>query len=175
MFLRTQFIDQIDFFHVIMPQLFIGVAGAFFWGPLIAIAMTEVPQEKISSAAGMLTFTRTLVFAMTIALLTTFWETGTKEAHAELSSVLNEPMSTLSTLETAGITAQQSTFILNSMVDNQSVIIALHQISWSSDCSSQWAPSRSGWRLAPDPAEQFRLLWSHDLRCKDERFYCTGC
>ena len=130
MFLRTQFIDQIDFFHVIMPQLFIGVAGAFFWGPLIAIAMTEVPQEKISSAAGMLTFTRTLVFAMTIALLTTFWETGTKESHAELSSVLNEPMSTLSTLETAGITAQQSTFILNSMVDNQSVIIALHQISW---------------------------------------------
>lgn len=130
MLVRTQFIMDIDFAHVIIPQFLNGLSGAFFWGSLIAIGMSEIPREKISSAAGLLTFTRTLAFAMQVALLTTFWDRGAKQEHEGLSWVLNQPQTALDVLGNQGLQADQAMVVLNGQVDAQSTLIAMQHLFW---------------------------------------------
>lgn len=128
--LRTGFTLQIDFSHVIVAQIIIGIAGPFFWGPLIAIGMRDVPHDKISSAAGLLTFTRTLGFAMQVALMTTFLESGAKYNHAELAGELNQVEGAVRAMEAKGMGLQQALAVLQNLVEQQGMLLALHQMYW---------------------------------------------
>jgi DHA2 family multidrug resistance protein len=130
MIMRTQFVQEIDFFHVMLPQIVIGVSGAFFWGPLIAIGMQDVPREKISSAAGLLTFTRTLVFAMQVALLLTFWDRGAQIEHEGLAAAMTDTAPALNGLQALGLAPEQAMTLLNGMADSQSVILSLQHLFW---------------------------------------------
>lgn len=130
MLLRTQFVTQIDFLHLVTPQIFVGISGPFFWGPLIAIGMSEIPHHKVSSAAGLLTFTRTIAFAMQIALLTTYLEYGTKHNNAELAGALNQPALAVHSLQGLGFSALQATQVLAVLVEKESFVLALHRLMW---------------------------------------------
>lgn len=129
LFWRCSFTTEVNLAYVLIPQVLIGIAGPLYWGPMMAIGTSQVPQSKLSSAAGLLAFTRTVAFAAQIALITTFWEMGTRTQHAGISGgVKAHAPETLGLLQSLGLTAEQALNALNDMVDNQAALLALQQL-----------------------------------------------
>ncbi|MFO1426228.1 MAG: DHA2 family efflux MFS transporter permease subunit [Steroidobacteraceae bacterium] len=127
---RTQFVHDVDFFHILMPQFAIGIAAVFFWGPLMNLAMQHVPAEDVSAAAGLLTFTRTLALGVTVAVLMTLWDHQEKAEHARLAAAITNPQAVGGPLGSFGMTAEQSNTALNLLVDQQSAVLSLRHMFW---------------------------------------------
>lgn len=71
--LRGGFTPDIDFFHVMLPQLIQGVAMPFFFISLMTIAMAEVKPQDMAAATGLFNFVRTLAVGFSTAITTTVW------------------------------------------------------------------------------------------------------
>lgn len=127
--MRCGFNTSIDLFHLLIPQVVIGVAGSLYWGSMMAVGTSQVPPEKLSSAAGLLAFTRTMGFAAQVALLTTFWEMGTRSQRAALAGAAqaNAPAA-LETLQAEGMGPAQALRALEHMVENEASLLSLQQM-----------------------------------------------
>jgi MFS transporter, DHA2 family, multidrug resistance protein len=59
-FMRAEFTNEVDFQHIAMVQLFMGIGVALFFMPTLSILMSDLPPHQIADGAGLATFLRTL-------------------------------------------------------------------------------------------------------------------
>jgi DHA2 family multidrug resistance protein len=128
MFVRTGFTSGMAFHQLIGPQLAQGMGMPFLFIPLMTVAMAAVKPNEIASAAGLLSFVRTVSGAFATSLTTTAWDDGAKSAHSQLSSRLNDAEGTITQMTASGLSPDQALRQLEGLVQSQAVMLATNHV-----------------------------------------------
>lgn len=84
-FMRAGFNTQVNFEHIALIQLFMGVGVALFFMPLMTILLSELPPEKMTEGASLSTFLRILGSGFSASITTWLWSRQAIVHHAQLS------------------------------------------------------------------------------------------
>lgn len=121
--LRTQWTTDGTFWDYSLPQLLQGLGMPFFFFGLMMFALSSVPMDELASAAGLLSFMRTVSGAAGTALSTSMWDSSTREARADLTGMLNGADSVLAQLRASGLSPEQARAVVDQMVEAQAATI----------------------------------------------------
>lgn len=88
-FMRADFTSQVDFQHVALVQLFMGIGVALFFMPTLSILMSDLPPSQIADGAGLATFLRTLGGSFAASLTTWIWIRRADQHHAYMSESMS--------------------------------------------------------------------------------------
>jgi MFS transporter, DHA2 family, multidrug resistance protein len=124
---RSHWTTDADFWTLALPQLIQGFGMSFFMLPLTTISLGAVPPEEIASAAGLQNFTRTIVLAIATAVALTIWGNTQQAAYMDLASKL-QPNDSMRALTHAGFSTERGRQIIASLVDRESVTLAVDHI-----------------------------------------------
>jgi DHA2 family multidrug resistance protein len=125
---RVTFASNIDWNHMILPQLAFGLGMPLFFVPLMGMTMASVKKEETASAAGLINFIRTTSAAIATAIVTTAWSDQATSNRVQLSGRLNDAGSVMAHLQAAGQTPEQARQSLDNLVQGQSVMVATNQM-----------------------------------------------
>ncbi|WP_175649398.1 DHA2 family efflux MFS transporter permease subunit [Pseudomonas sp. Marseille-P9899] len=88
-FMRAGFTHEVDFQHVAMVQLFMGIGVALFFMPTLSILLSDLPPQQIADGSGLATFLRTLGGSFAASLTTWIWIRRADQHHAYLSESIS--------------------------------------------------------------------------------------
>lgn len=125
---RSGFTTQVDFLHVFVPAVVLGIGVPFFFVPTTRIALGAVEPRETASAAGLSNFMRTTAAAFAASITTTAWENAGISAHANLAGMLNGVQAQIDALVAAGLSAEQALRQIEAMVQMQAVMLATDKI-----------------------------------------------
>ena len=132
LFMRDHFNTDATIGTLLIPTLVQGVAMAFFFIPLISIALSGLPPERIPAASGLFNFARITAGSFGTSITTTVWDRRATLHHSQLVEHLTpgDPVSgqALATLKAGGMTPDQSYGILNRLVDGQAFMLSANDI-----------------------------------------------
>lgn len=121
---------DMGFWQVALPLLFQGVGMPFFFVPLTGLAMASVEPQEMASAAGLMSFMRTLSGAFATSLVTTAWEDKASYNHADLVGSIDSAGDTLRSLQNSGMSLDAASAQLNQLLQSQSIMLSTNQIFW---------------------------------------------
>ena len=121
--LRTGWSTESDFWQLAMPQLLQGLGMPFFFIGLTALALSAVRPEETTSAAGIMSFVRTLCGAVGTAMATTAWDNASRVSRAGLVGTINDGTATMNMLQARGFTVDQARAVLDRLVEAQSATV----------------------------------------------------
>lgn len=129
-FMRTQYITNIDTWHLVMPTLLQGIPAVLWFVPLIAIILSGLPPERIPAAAGLSNFVRIFCGAAGTSIAGTIWNNRTIMHHAHLTEqasvnnpVFTEQISTMHSLLNLDTPSAHALF--DTIVNAQAAILGL--------------------------------------------------
>ncbi|HZU63704.1 MAG TPA: DHA2 family efflux MFS transporter permease subunit [Novosphingobium sp.] len=122
-FLRTLWSSDVDFWTMAMPQLLQGAGMPFFFIPLTTIGLGAVRPEETASAAGIMSFMRTMAGAIGTSVSTTLYEDGATTARSEIVSKLNS-QPTIDALSSSGMPFEQIRGTIAQSVTTQADMIS---------------------------------------------------
>lgn len=128
MFWRVTYAQNMTFWQIAIPQIFVSIGMPLFFVPLFGLSVAAVPPSQTASAAGLINFIRTMGGAFATALVTTAWDRATTGQRVELVGVLHRPQTVLSALQGHGFSSAQALQTLESMVESQAVMVATNQV-----------------------------------------------
>ncbi|GAA4331859.1 DHA2 family efflux MFS transporter permease subunit [Pigmentiphaga soli] len=135
-FMRSGFTPQSDIGTLMIPTLVQGAGMAAFFVPLLSLAMSGQPPEKIASAAGLTNFLRITAGAFGTSISTTLWEDRGAMHHANLVEHINDGSQaagqTLDMLGRTGLSHDQALAQLNGIIGNQSMTMSALDIFYVS-------------------------------------------
>ena len=76
--LRARWNTDVDYWSLALPHLLQGMGMPFFFVGLTALALSSVPAKDQTSAAGLMSFLRTLSGAIGTAIATTAWDDASR-------------------------------------------------------------------------------------------------
>lgn len=123
--LRASWNADVDYWTLALPHVLQGMDMPFFFVGLTALALSSVPAHLQTSAAGLMSFLRTLCGAIGTAIATTAWDDASRTTRSELVSSLNNSEATLSSLQGAGLTLEQARAVLDRLVEGQAATIGV--------------------------------------------------
>jgi len=126
--MRTQWTTEGDFWDFSLPQLLQGLGMPFFFIGLMTFALSSVPPEDTASAAGLLSFMRTVSGAVGTALATATWDDATRENRALLVGQLNDPAGAMARMEHAGMGEAQARGVIERLVDSQAATLGASHV-----------------------------------------------
>lgn len=88
-YMRSNYVTEIDTWHLVWPTLLQGIPMALFFVPLTAIILSGQPAERVPAAAGLSNFVRVFCGAMGTSIAGTVWNNRTVLHHARLTEVAN--------------------------------------------------------------------------------------
>jgi len=125
--LRASWNADVGYWTLALPHILQGIGMPFFFVGLTALALSSVPAQHQTSAAGLMSFLRTLCGAIGTAVATTAWDDASRTSRSELVSSLNNSEATMSSLQSAGLTLEQARAAIERLVDVQaSTLGVLH-------------------------------------------------
>jgi DHA2 family multidrug resistance protein len=133
-FMRSNYPPDASFGVLIVPMLVQGVAMSTFFVSMITIQLKDVPAAQTPSASGLSNFARITAGGFAASLTTAFWDRREALHQSHLADVQAsrgiEWGQALSSLQTAGLGAQQALGALTDQVVNQAYTIAALDIFW---------------------------------------------
>lgn len=117
--LRLRWSTDVDYWTLVIPQLLQGIGMPFFFVGLTSLGISKMKPSQIASAAGIMTFCRTISGAVATALATTLWASYSRVQRADLVPNLNDPAGALGKLEQGGLSSGQARAVLDRMVEAQ--------------------------------------------------------
>ena len=136
LWMRTRFNTQADFETILLPTLLQGIAMAFFFIPLQAIALGGLPASRLPSATGLNNFVRITAGAVGTSVFTTLWESRASLHHAQLAEHVGPTnpaaQQAIAQLRAAGYTQEQALAQINRLVDQQAFTLAANDLFWMS-------------------------------------------
>jgi DHA2 family multidrug resistance protein len=136
LWMRTSFNTQADFGTILLPTLLQGIAMAFFFIPLQALAFAGLQPARMPSAAGLNNFMRITAGAVGTSVFTTLWESRASLHHAQLAERVSESnpaaLQAIAQLRAAGYTHEQALAQINRLVDQQAFTMAANDLFWLS-------------------------------------------
>ncbi|MGH6634051.1 MAG: MFS transporter, partial [Sphingopyxis sp.] len=125
--LRASWNADVGYWTLALPHILQGIGMPFFFVGLTALALSSVPAQHQTSAAGLMSFLRTLCGAIGTAVATTAWDDASRTSRSELVSSLNNTEATMSSLQSAGLTLEQARAAIERLIDVQaSTLGVLH-------------------------------------------------
>ncbi|MCY1390466.1 Multidrug export protein EmrB [compost metagenome] len=124
-FMRASFNTEVDYYHVAMAQLVMGLGVALFFMPILSILLSDLSPEQIADGSGLATFLRTVAGSFSASLTTWLWTHRASQHHAHLTEHISlyDP-STVDALEQLGGVNQHSAALLDHMVESQAYMIS---------------------------------------------------
>lgn len=129
--LRTQWAPTSDYWNLATPHILQGFGMPLFFIGLTALGIGQVPAKEQVSAAGLMSFLRTLCGAIGTAIATTAWDDASRESRVGLVGTLNDPGGAMAQMQAGGMTAQQSAAMLDRLVEVQASTIGVLHIYWA--------------------------------------------
>ena len=123
--LRAGWTADADYWTLALPHLLQGAGMPFFFIGLTALALGSVKPSETVSAAGLMSFVRTLSGAVGTAIATTVWEDAARGTRSELVSGLNDPGAALAAMQARGLTLEQARGALDRLVEVQASTLAV--------------------------------------------------
>ena len=130
--MRSGATSQMDFWSIAVWLLFAGAGLPMFFLPLTTMALGDVKPEETASAAGLMSFVRTLSGAVATSIVTTVWENGASRNQADLAGAMGNTQGTLDILTAGGMSAAQAVGNVTQMVQSQAVMLATNQVMFAS-------------------------------------------
>jgi DHA2 family multidrug resistance protein len=130
--LRTHWTTGAGYWDLALPHLLQGIGMPFFFIGLTALALGNVKPTETVSAAGLMSFCRTLSGAIGTALATTAWEDAGRVARNDLVGTLNNPAGAIATVQGLGATYEQARGSLDRLVEAQAATLGAIQVYWYS-------------------------------------------
>ncbi len=125
---RSFFNTDASYWWIIFPIILMGFGSPFFFVPLTSLALASVEEHETASAAGLMSFIRTLSGAIATSMVTTAWEDRTNYMHAELSGIIDSTGEYFRMMIDNGMSTEMARSLLNNMVTTQSVMLATNEI-----------------------------------------------
>ncbi|WOF43575.1 DHA2 family efflux MFS transporter permease subunit [Sphingopyxis indica] len=125
---RASWNADVDYWTLAIPHILQGMGMPFFFVGLTALAISSVPEDKQTSAAGLMNFLRTLSGAIGTAIATTAWDDAGRTSRSELVSTLNDPGRAVDRLQGAGLSMEQARAALDRMVEVQAMTLGVLHI-----------------------------------------------
>jgi len=126
---RSTFAFNIDFGHLILPNLLQGFALPFFFIPLTTLGTGALPPWEVPNGAALISFVRTTAGAFGTSIVTTSWEDGASNARVQ---ILNQSGSavqdSLDSLRAGGMSMEQAIRQYEGSLQSQSVMLATDHI-----------------------------------------------
>ncbi len=126
--LRTQWNTDGTFWDYSIPQILQGFGMPFFFIGLMMFSLSSVPMNEVASAAGLLSFMRTVAGAAGTALSTSMWDSATREARANMAGTLNGADGTMAQMQAAGMDPEQARGVIERLVDAQAATIGSNHV-----------------------------------------------
>ncbi len=127
-FVRSLLASNAGFWTIALPFLAQGFVVPFFFIPTNQLSMASVLPEEMAAAAGLANFLRTTAAAFSASIITTLWDNASSGDHADLAGRLNGPGAFVDSLTAVGLSPAQALTQLDSLVQNQAVMVATDQM-----------------------------------------------
>lgn len=128
-FIRSIGTTDMTHWQVSIPMLIQGLGMPFFFVPLTGLALASVLEKETASAAGLMSFLRTLSGAFATSIVTTSWENDASMYKDELAGKIVMPPELAQTFAQGGPEGQmQSLAMVDQMVQSQSIMLATNHI-----------------------------------------------
>jgi DHA2 family multidrug resistance protein len=147
--LRTRWSSGADFWTLAFPQLLQGFGMPFFFIPLTTIALGAVEPEETASAAGVMSFMRTVAGAIGTTVAVSLWDDRARAARSEIVARLN-PDAVSTALQANGFSLDQIRRAIEQLVERESMAVATDQIFFLA--AAVFAVAAATIWLAPRPA-----------------------
>jgi len=125
--LRVYWTSGADFWTLALPQMLQGIGMPFFFIPLTTIALGAVEPEETASAAGVMSFLRTLAGAVGTSVATTMFANSAVVSRSEIVASLHAD-ATSRALQDSGFSLDQVRGVLSQVVDQESMALAANHI-----------------------------------------------
>jgi DHA2 family multidrug resistance protein len=129
------------------PMLIQGIGMPFFFIPLTNLALASVNEEETASAAGLMSFLRTLSGAFATSVVTTIWENKAVEFRNDLTA---SSMSPTEFGQLIGNQSEVTTYNLDQMIQSQAIMLSTNHVLMIASLTFIFAASAI-W-LAPKPS-----------------------
>lgn len=125
--MRAFWSNEADFMALAIPQIIQGFGIPFFFIPLNSIALSCVAPNEVASAAGLMSFVRTIGGAVGASLSVTIWDDHAKISQSEIVSALHaEP--TYSGLINSGFSHGQVLGTIANLVQKEALTSAADHV-----------------------------------------------
>lgn len=131
--LRAHWTTGADFWTLALPQLLQGIGMPFFFIPLTTIALSAVDPEETASAAGVMSFLRTMAGAIGTSVATTLWANSAVVSRSEIVSSMNTD-ATSEALQGMGFSLGQVRGVVEQAVQQESLTLAINHMFLLSSC-----------------------------------------
>lgn len=125
--LQSGWTSGADFWTLALPQVLLGIGIPFFMVPLTTIALAAVEPEETASAAGVMSFLRTMAGAVGTSIATTLYNNNAVVARSEIVATLNSSQTSQS-LEAAGFSVDQARGTIEQIVTKESFALAITHV-----------------------------------------------
>lgn len=125
---RTVATTDMTYWQVSAPMMLMGIGLPFFFVPLTGLALGCVDERETASAAGLMSFLRTLSGAIATSVVMTAWEDGIRAKHAELVGVTESVGGLGSLFDGTGFDRDAALQGADFVLTNQSVMLATNDI-----------------------------------------------
>ncbi|MCF8476325.1 MAG: DHA2 family efflux MFS transporter permease subunit [Pseudolabrys sp.] len=120
-YMRAHLNAQADYMSVALAMFVLGAGVPACLVTLTSLAVSDLPPEKVANGSGLQNFIRVMAMAVGASLTSTYWEDATKEARANLVSIIDP---TMTITPPAGLSADSALALFSKMVDAQAVMLA---------------------------------------------------
>ncbi|HEX8555605.1 MAG TPA: DHA2 family efflux MFS transporter permease subunit [Sphingomonas sp.] len=156
--LRTRWTSGADFWTLATPQLLQGFGMPFFFIPLTTIALGAVEPEETASAAGVMSFMRTMAGAVGTTVAVSLWDDEARTARGEIVARLN-PEAVSTSLQANGLSLDQVRRAIEQFVEREAMAVATNHLFFLS--AVVFAVAACLIWLAPRPARAVRPGAAH--------------
>lgn len=125
--LRWFWNSEADFWSLALPQLLQGLGIPFFFIPITALGLGSVDETELASAAGLMSFLRTISGAIGTSIAMTVWTDDTRVARSELVSNLHSG-EMVNVLQGKGFSLDQVRSVLENLVNNEATALATNHV-----------------------------------------------
>ena len=115
-------------FQIGLPLLLQGIGLPLFFVPLTGLALSSVNESEMASAAGLMSFCRTMAGAIATSLVNTGWENNAIRYHAELSALIDQSGDAINTLIQNGLSLDQARANLEQTLQSQSIMLSTNHM-----------------------------------------------
>jgi len=131
--MRSLFNTQADIRTILIPTVIQGLGMAFFFIPLVTLALSGLPPERIPAASGLSNFVRITAGAMGTSIATTLWDHRASLHHVQLAEQIGSASGPAAAelfarLAAAGLDPQQAAAQVNRMIDQQAYMMAANDV-----------------------------------------------
>ncbi|STY30808.1 multidrug efflux system protein [Legionella wadsworthii] len=125
---QANFYTEISFYELIKPRFIQGIGLAFFFTPLIALILAELPPEQLASALGLANFCRILGGSFGTSISVTLWNNREALHQSQLVEQITpyNPLvqQTVNQLHSLGISGLKSFAMIYANIINQAYMLA---------------------------------------------------